>query len=231
MFSKAFPAFVLAASFLSVGAIPTPAPVSPCAAVHIIAARGSTEAPGAGSIGAIVTEVQTKSTQTVSTSAVDYPATLTNYASSSAQGTKATIALLTSQAQACPNQKIVLVGYSQGAHVVGDALAGGGGVSGLGAATPPIAASIASRVTAVVQLGDPRHIPAQPYDRGTSKNAGLFPRQPNQQYSAILQPRIQSFCDNGDPFCDSGSNLQVHLTYLDRYQDTASQFILQQIGG
>lgn len=111
MFSKAFTAFVLVASALSVGA--TPAPTSPCAAVHIIAARASTEAPGAGIVGALVQQVQQQSRQTVSTVAVSYPATLTDYANSSAQGTSATKTLLTNQANACPNQKIVLVGYSQ----------------------------------------------------------------------------------------------------------------------
>lgn len=115
MFSKAFSTLILAAATVSVGAIPMPAaaPASPCADVHIIAARASTEPPGAGIIGALVTQVQQTSTQTVSTVAVNYPATLTNYPSSSAQGTAATKTLLTNQAAACPNQKIVLVGYSQ----------------------------------------------------------------------------------------------------------------------
>jgi hypothetical protein len=111
MFSKAFAALVLTASALSVSAVP--APTSPCADVHIIAARASTEPPGAGIIGALVTQVQNESSQTVSTVAVDYPATLTDYANSSAQGTSATKDLLNSQTSACPDQKIVLVGYSQ----------------------------------------------------------------------------------------------------------------------
>ncbi|KAF8158071.1 carbohydrate esterase family 5 protein [Crassisporium funariophilum] len=231
MFSKAFSAFVLAASVLSAGAIPTAAPISPCAAVHIIAARASTEAPGAGIIGALVTQVQNSSKQTVSTVAVNYPATLTNYASSSAQGTQATINLLNNQVSACPNQKIVLVGYSQGAQVIGDAVAGGGGAVGLGAATPPVSASVSNKVVAIVQMGDPRHVPGQSFDRGTSVRAGLFPRAANQQYSATLQPRIMSFCDFNDPFCDSGLDVEVHLTYLNRDQNTAAQFILTQIGG
>jgi acetylxylan esterase len=113
MFSKPLAALALAACFISVSAIPTAAPTSPCAAVHIIAARASTEAPGPGIIGALVTQVQNSSKQTVSTVAVDYPATLTNYASSSAEGTSATMTLLNNQVKACPSQKIVLVGYSQ----------------------------------------------------------------------------------------------------------------------
>jgi hypothetical protein len=111
MFSKTFKAFILAATAVSVSAVPAPA--SPCADVHIIAARASTELPGPGIIGALVQQVQVQSRQTVSTDSVNYPATLTNYASSSAQGTAATKALLTAQASTCPDQKIVLVGYSQ----------------------------------------------------------------------------------------------------------------------
>ncbi|KDR80063.1 hypothetical protein GALMADRAFT_1177279 [Galerina marginata CBS 339.88] len=231
MFSEALFAFVLASSFLSASAIPVAAPQSPCAAVHIIAARASTESPGAGIIGALVTQVQRSSKQTVSTVAVSYPATLDNYASSSAQGTSATMALLNNQVTACPNQKIVLVGYSQGAHVIGDAVAGGGGVSGLGPATAPVAASVANKVVAIIQMGDPRHVPSQTFDRGTSTKAGVFPRAASQQYSATLQPRILSFCDANDEFCDSGNSVQVHQTYLNRYQNTAAAFVLQQIGG
>lgn len=80
-------------------------------------------------------------------------------------------------------------------------------------------------------MGDPRHIPGESFDVGTSQHDGLFPRLASQQYSATLQPRIQSFCDAEDEFCDSGLSLEVHLTYLDRYQTRAADFILEQIGG
>jgi len=113
MFSKTFCALLLLVATARAIPAPAAAPVSPCAAVHIIAARASTEAPGPGIIGALVTQVQNASRQTVSTNSVNYPATLTNYADSSAQGTAATMQMLTSQANTCPSQKIVLVGYSQ----------------------------------------------------------------------------------------------------------------------
>jgi acetylxylan esterase len=140
----------------------------------------------------------------------------------------------------------------QGAQVIGDAVAGGGGAVGLGPATAPVSAAVANKgmqeyssllkirdsdvdwffsVVAIVQMGDPRHVPGQSFDRGTSLRAGLFPRLASQQYSSTLQPRILSFCDFNDPFCDSGADVEVHLTYLDRDQNTAAQFILTQIGG
>ncbi|KIK08037.1 carbohydrate esterase family 5 protein [Laccaria amethystina LaAM-08-1] len=100
-------------------------------------------------MGAAVIQVQSTSRQTVYTAAVDYPASLIGYGSSSARGTSATITLLQKQVAACPNQKFVLIRYSQGVHIIGDAVAGGGGVSGLGAATPPVAASIFDNVVAI----------------------------------------------------------------------------------
>lgn len=112
MVLKAFATLaLLAGSIASVSG--APAPVTPCAQVHIIAARASTELPGPGIIGALVEAVQSRSSQSVSTNSVSYPASLTDYADSSAAGTAALKTLLTSQANRCPSQKIVLVGYSQ----------------------------------------------------------------------------------------------------------------------
>jgi acetylxylan esterase len=219
----------LALSTVAAGAVP--APGGGCAAVHVITARASTEAPGEGITGALVTQIVNSSNQTVSRAPVSYPATLNNYASSSAQGVSALKTQLTNEVNACPSQKIVLAGYSQGAHVVLDVLGGGGGGS-LGATTPPIAAAIAGHVMAVATFGDPRHVTNQAFDLGTSRRNGLFPRTAGQlQVLAGFAPRIQAYCDTNDTFCDSGNSVNVHLTYLNRYQNAAASFVLGKIGG
>jgi acetylxylan esterase len=211
-------------------AVPAP-PGGGCAAVHVITARASTEPAGEGVTGALVTQIVNSSAQTVSRAAVSYPATLTNYASSSAQGVSALKTQLTNQVQACPNQKIVLAGYSQGAHVVLDVLGGGGGGT-LGPTTPPISSTVAGRVVAVATFGDPRHVVGQPYNQGTSFRNGLFPRTSAQlQVLSGLASRIRAWCDFNDTFCDSGFSTIVHLTYLDRYQNAAASFVLGRIGG
>jgi acetylxylan esterase len=102
--------------------IPVAAPNTGCAAVHIITARASTERPGEGIIGTVVSDVVSRSQQTVSREAVVYPATLAPYQSSQQAGVTAMKALLAQKTAACPNTKIVLMGYSQGAHVSGDVL-------------------------------------------------------------------------------------------------------------
>lgn len=115
-----------------------------CPTTHIIAARASTEQPGPGIIGSLATLVQQANTGT-DLASVDYPATLDNYASSSSMGTAALTQMLTNFTSQCPQSKVVLLGYSQGAQVVGDTLCGGGGAPGLGAATPPIDAAISDK--------------------------------------------------------------------------------------
>ncbi|HEX7837014.1 MAG TPA: cutinase family protein [Kofleriaceae bacterium] len=202
-----------------------------CAAVHIITTRASTEQPGEGITGALVDQIISSSTQTITRASTNYPATLNNYNSSSLQGIQNLSSQLTAEVQACPNEKIVLLGYSQGAHVSLDVLGGGQGGS-LGTAVPPISSAIASHVVAVVTFGDPRHVTKQAFDLGTSTRNGLFPRSSTQLgVLSDFAPKIESFCDANDQFCDSGFSTQVHLTYLNRDQNAAATFVLGKIGG
>ena len=206
-------------------------PIDACADVAIITARASTEAAGEGITGNLVTQIINSSTQNISRASVSYPATLNNYNSSSLQGINALKTQLTNAVTSCPNQKIVLLGYSQGAHVVLDVLGGGQGGS-LGTATAPIASNISSHVTAVATFGDPRHVPNQAFDLGTSNRNGRFPRSATQlQVLSGFASRIHAWCDANDTFCDNGFSTQVHLTYLNRYQNAAASFVLGKIGG
>ena len=199
---------------------------SPCATVDIIVARASTEAQGPGAIGALATEIQNGVKATVSERSVVYPAQLTPYEPSVIKGDEAIKAELEEEVAKCPGQKIVLLGYSQGAQIVGDVLGGGGGNSGDGKATPPAAKSATEKVVGVIQYGDPRRIPNQSFDVGTDKGAtGLFPRLSSQLLTAFA-PDIQSYCDNGDPFCAKGFNLNAHLDYVEKYDKTADKFII-----
>jgi acetylxylan esterase len=119
-------------------------PGAGCTSIGIITARASTELPGEGVIGSLSQLIQTRSRQTVSRANVDYPALLFPYGTSSATGTAALRTQLTEAVRRCPYQGIVLLGYSQGAHVVGDVLGGGGG-TGLGLKTPPVSADVSKK--------------------------------------------------------------------------------------
>lgn len=119
---------------------------SNCSAIHIITARASTEPPGEGILSTLADLIQ-NSNQGVTRESVQYPATLNNYVSSSTKGTTALTKQLTGYTQSCPNAKVVLLGYSQGAHIIGDTMCGGGEAPGLGPATPPIDAAVGEKGT------------------------------------------------------------------------------------
>ena len=228
---------VAAAACLSLTALAAPAasavapPASGCAAVNLIVARASTEAAGEGVTQSLATQIVNSSKQTVSQEAVSYPATLTNYASSESQGVTNAEQELTTAVHNCPGQKEVLLGYSQGAEVSLDVVAGNSEVGGTVAA---VSTTISSHVVAIANFGDPGHVVGEPWDLGTATVHGLFPRGGAQV--ALLAAfggsgKIAAWCDSNDPYCAGGIDLTVHLTYLNRYQNAAASFVLSKIGG
>ncbi|KPV72292.1 carbohydrate esterase family 5 protein [Rhodotorula graminis WP1] len=99
-------------------------------AVHIIVARASTELPGEGIIGQVVTMIKSQLPGSTS-EAVSYPATLYPYLSSEAAGVSAMTSLVQSYVARCgEGSRLILAGYSQGAQVVGDTLCGSSGLFG-----------------------------------------------------------------------------------------------------
>jgi hypothetical protein len=86
-------------------------------------------------------------------------------------------------------------------------------------------------VSAVATFGDPRHVTGQAFDLGTSTTNGLFPRSSTQlNVLAGYASRMQAYRDANDQFCSSGNGVQVHLTYRNRYQIRAENFVLGKIG-
>ena len=115
---------------LSILAIAAPTAASNCSSgVHIIVARGSTEPQDDGNLGMGVTkEVADLITGQVANSdamGIVYPATLDNYPSSVAAGVGSMQAEIQRYSRACPDSRMVLLGYSQGATVVTDLLSQG----------------------------------------------------------------------------------------------------------
>ncbi|TDZ16226.1 Acetylxylan esterase 2 [Colletotrichum orbiculare MAFF 240422] len=195
--------------------------------VHMIVARASTERPGPGIIGGVANRVQSQIPGSDMVS-VDYPAQLNPYQPSQRAGVTAMTKLVQDYATQCPQSKMVLMGYSQGAHVTADVLCGTSEPNF--PATQPVAADIADKIAAVVLMGDPSHVPSQPFNKGTAKNNGVFPRGDSAACGALAS-RMASFCDSGDTFCDSGNSLQVHMGYVRRSGDAAASFIVGMVQG
>ena len=120
--------------------------------------------------------------------AVDFPATLLEYESSETSGVANMAGQIQNYTQACPNTKIVLVGFSQGGQIVGDVL--GGGSFG-DPPSPPLATQFTKNskwlemlskactlltrdvVIAALQFGDPAHVSGKPYNRGNGTHGGV----------------------------------------------------------
>jgi acetylxylan esterase len=93
--------------------------------VYIISARGTFEPQGFGlqeiAVNAILNKIPGSNA-----SAVVYPASPVDIDGSLTTGVANAQQQITDYRNACPESKIVLTGYSQGAQVIGDAIAGGG---------------------------------------------------------------------------------------------------------
>jgi cutinase len=136
--------------------VAAPAYAAPCADVNVVFARGTFEPPGLGAVGdAFANSLRAKSGKSVDVYGVNYPASLDFGAA--ADGVADASAKVRDIAATCPNSKIVLGGYSQGAavaaYITQDTLP-------QGFALPPqiqgpMPAEIANHVAAVALFGKP----------------------------------------------------------------------------
>jgi cutinase len=177
-----------------------PATAEPgCSDVEVIFARGTSEPPGIGRVGqAMVDALRPQlGARTVSTYGVNYPATYDFLAA--ADGANDATARISELAASCPNTRIVLGGYSQGAAVV-DMLAGipplGNKIGDVGSA-PPLPASLDGNIAAVAVFGNPSAKFSIPVT------------------SSVFGGRAIDLCKDGDPICSRGRNPFAHSDYVD----------------
>ncbi|WP_063051051.1 cutinase family protein [Nocardia arthritidis] len=164
-----------------------------CAAVEVVVARGTHEP---GYLGAVVGDPLYDAlwrALPVDSQAyrVDYPADLLD-PSSIGRGTQDMTAHVLWQAARCPDQRFVLVGFSQGA-VVTHGVLGTGIVTALGGIRT-LPADLESRVAAVLLLGDPIR---------------LVGWSVPEQYAW----RTGNYCASGDPVCEGGIRPAAHTDY------------------
>ncbi|KAB2350335.1 cutinase family protein [Actinomadura rudentiformis] len=209
-----------AAMALAAGGVATvtavPAAAAECKAVSVISARGTWE-PQEGSwlqkpMGDLILQKfpgQAKYTE------LTYPAQ-PSFNTSAPVGVGNLISTLNSETQACPNQKYILLGYSQGAGVVGDALAATSARI-WGADKGTVSSAASSRIAAIVMFGDIRFRAGEPYNVGTfepGKQSGNPPPRPLGALSTYSS-RIQNYCVRDDFVCQgSTGNFIAHLAYF-----------------
>jgi cutinase len=187
------------AAGVALSAATVPAQAAGCPDVELVFARGTSEPAGIGRVGQALLD-QLKANlggRTLGAYAVNYPASYDFL--TAADGANDATNRIAQIAETCPNTRIVLGGYSQGAAVV-DMLLGipplGAKVGEVGSA-PPMPQSLASRVAAVAVFGNPSTKFGNPV-------------------SAALEPfagKGIDLCANGDPICSQGRNPFAHTSY------------------
>lgn len=174
------------------------ASAQPCPDVEVVFARGTSEPPGVGRVGQALADTLRDQLggRTVGTYGVNYPASY-DFLNTAVGATDATGRIAYMAAQ-CPNTRIVLGGYSQGAAVV-DMLAGvpplGERIGNIGSA-PPLPGGLNGNVAAVAVFGNP------------SAKFGA----PVSARGAFAGKAID-LCADGDPICSGGRNPFAHTSY------------------
>ncbi|WP_078058597.1 cutinase family protein [Mycolicibacter icosiumassiliensis] len=160
-----------------------------CPDVEVTFARGTAEAPGVGGVGqnfvdALRSQVGGRS---VGVYAVNYPAT-EDWPPSASAGAGDANAHVQSMVANCPNTKLVLGGYSQGAMVIDLITIARASVAGFNAAT--LTADEAEHVAAVAVFGNP-----------TDRYLG----GPISEISPWYGAKAIDLCADGDPICSPGA--------------------------
>ena len=162
-----------------------PASAAPCPDIEVTFARGTAEAPGVGAVGqefidSLRSQVGGRS---LAVYPVNYPAT-EDWPPSASAGAGDASAHVLSMVATCPNTKLVLGGYSQGAMVIDLVTIARMSMAGYTAATLP--ANAADHVAAVAVFGNP-----------TDKYLG----GPVSEISPWYGHKAIDLCAPGDPVC------------------------------
>jgi len=182
---------VTAWAVLSAPIVSPAASADACSNVAVVFARGTHQEPGLGNVGqAFVDSIRSQAPgRSIGVYAVNYPAT-NDFATSVPAGANDASAHVRTMAASCPNTKMVLGGYSQGAAVI-DVITG----------TMP--AEVANHVAAVAVFGNPKSGFAR------SLSAGPLPT-----ISPLYVPKTIDLCVPGDLICSDGGTMFQHTLYV-----------------
>ena len=171
-----------------------PAGADGCPDIEVVFARGTDEPPGIGRVGqAFVDSLRNRvGGRTVGVYAVNYPATYDFLAA--AGGANDASDHIQYMMANCPNTRLVLGGYSQGAAIMDVLAAVPFPAVGFDAPLPPDAPD---HIGAIAVFGNP------------TARAGL-----PLTVSPVWGPRAIDLCTVGDPVCSNGEDVPAHSNYV-----------------
>ena len=172
------------------------AQADPCPAVQVVFARGTGEPDGIGRVGeAFVDSLRPLAKgKSVAVYAVNYPATRDFLRA--AEGANDASLFVQNTAATCPDTKIVLGGYSQGAAVIDAITVADQPTLGF---TQPMPANMANHVAAVAVFGNP-----------SIRLLG----NPLTTLSPLYGSKTIDLCNGADPVCSNGNDVAAHSLYV-----------------
>jgi cutinase len=199
-------AVALAAAVFAPAITGSVAAADPCSNVEVVFARGTNEPPGVGATGQAFTDalIARLPGKSVDVYGVDYPASY-DFARA-ADGVADASNKITSVVAACPQTRIVVGGYSQGAAIaayittdsVPDGYALPPGITG------PLPPNIANHVAAVALFGKPSNGFLDLIDRNA----------PPITIGHLYTAKTIDLCAPSDPVCaSSGFSRAAHSAY------------------
>jgi cutinase len=188
------------------------AQAEPCPAVQVVFARGTGEPEGTGRVGEAFVDALRPMVggKSVAVYAVNYPATRDFLRA--VEGANDASLFVQNTATTCPDTKIVLGGYSQGAAVIDAITVADQPTLGF---TQPMPAEVANHVSAVAVFGNPSiRLLGNP----------LTALSPLYGYKAI------DLCNGADPVCSGGNDVAAHSLYVQSGMATqAAQFVADRL--
>lgn len=202
-----------------------------CSDVEIVTARGTWEPQDAAYLLPQVTDriEDGLSGTSVSVYDVQYPAQPW-FNVSAPEGVTDLVEHLNAQAAECPDQRFVLLGYSQGALVTGDAVVDPSGRA-YTQSTPTLSADATSRIEAIGMYGSMRFTGGEPFNAG-DHDPGLsstLPREPGAL--SAYADRTIDYCYLEDWVCQDTGSFITHLGYIfdPAAQQEVADFVVDQV--
>lgn len=177
-----------------------------CPDIEVVFARGTNDAPGLGNVGgAFVDSLRSKvGGRSVGAYAVNYPASFDFLAA--AGGANDASGHIQYMVNECPNTRLVLGGYSQGAAVIDVISAVPIPAVGFDNPLPP---NVPDHVAAIAVFGNP------------SAKLGL-----PLTVSPVWGGRAIDLCNGNDPICQTdGESVAAHRAYVGGPTEQAASFV------
>ncbi|GAB6903396.1 cutinase family protein [Kineosporia succinea] len=190
----------------------------------MISARGTGEPLNGNSLlGAVATRIAAGEPGRTRHVDVPYPADATGlsitpgdsyFGESADEGVRLMVDELNAAAQACPGQKSVVSGFSQGALVAGDVLLPPSRRNA-GREVAALSEQASRNVVAVLLYGDPRFVGGEPYNAGSydqTLDGFMTPRSAGALDA--YDGRVRDYCVARDFVCQRGGQFDPHLEYF-----------------